>query len=267
MSDTDEIHAKVLFDHDRTCCVCRDPNKKFVEIHHIDGNHENDDPDNLAVLCKDCHTETQLKGGFYRKLSPRLVRLYRDEWLEMVRDEKRRKPPREEAYTPLRFTAVRDPIQQFLQQFTDNHILPLGATFHFEDYYFLTPGFPTIVIGSDTMTSQNGDLRKSVLKAYLLCMLGVIAPPGLLVSDTFSPSQSINTVEVERGVKIGVPRWYVAGFEELAHLHLTGQYDQHSNQILLTLAPMLIESNRNYDLLAIKLERIAEELKGRVLEL
>lgn len=262
MSDISDIEAKVLFDSDRTCCVCRDRTKKHIQIHHIDGNHQNSDPDNLAVLCLDCHADTQLKGGFTRKLSPGVVKLYRDDWLAMVRDERRSKLPGEEARTHLMFTAVKDPLQKFLQQFEDNHILPLGTTFRFRDYYFYYPGFPTLVIDSDNMKPENGDRRKSILKAYLLCVLGIVAPPMMLVSDTFDPSQSSNSVQVGGGVKIAVPRWYVAGFEELGWLHLTGQYLQSINQIVLTLRTAFTRSGRNYDLLGVKLEKIALAFKG-----
>lgn len=262
MSTTAETHTKVLFDHDRTCCVCRDSNKKFIQIHHIDGNKENNNPDNLAVLCLDCHTETQLKGGFYKKLSPNLVTRYRDEWIDLVRRAKQSM----EYSGIVKSVPTMDLTQPFVQQLIDNNILPQDAIFHFTDYYFLTPGFPTIVISSDTLTPDNGDLRKSVIKAYLLCVLGNVAPQGMLVSNTLRPDMSVNKVNVEK-VMIAVPRWFVKGFEELTHLHLTGQYDQYSNQILLTLAPMLKNTGLNYDLLGLKLKKIAQELKGTTLKL
>jgi hypothetical protein len=40
--------------------------------------------ENLAVLCFDCHTETQVRGGFHRKLDGEQVVLYRDDWLNTV---------------------------------------------------------------------------------------------------------------------------------------------------------------------------------------
>ncbi|BDC51056.1 hypothetical protein F183_A33720 [Bryobacterales bacterium F-183] len=55
-----------------------------MQIHHVDGNHENHSIDNLAVLCMDCHTETQIKGGFHRKLDAQQVVLYRNDWLDSV---------------------------------------------------------------------------------------------------------------------------------------------------------------------------------------
>jgi|SRR3989338_136638 len=76
------IAANVLFLSDRTCCVCK--KKNYLQIHHIDEKPSNFDIDNLAVLCLDCHTETQIKGGFFRKLDSHQVKLYRDNWLTNI---------------------------------------------------------------------------------------------------------------------------------------------------------------------------------------
>jgi hypothetical protein len=79
----DHIAAKALFEADRTCCVCR--MKKPVQIHHIDDDPSNNAYENLAVLCMDCHRDTQIQGGFDRKLDAGQVKLYRRDWLEQVR--------------------------------------------------------------------------------------------------------------------------------------------------------------------------------------
>lgn len=78
-----ETAAKVLFLSDRMCCVCRTPSKP-VQIHHLDENPKNNKFENLAVLCFDCHRETQIKGGFDRKLNAEQIILYRDNWYEIV---------------------------------------------------------------------------------------------------------------------------------------------------------------------------------------
>ena len=77
------IVAQVQFLSDRTCCVCRVKGKPF-QIHHIDENPANNEPDNLAVLCLECHNETQIQGGFGRKLNAEQITLYRDNWLTQV---------------------------------------------------------------------------------------------------------------------------------------------------------------------------------------
>jgi len=75
--------AQVMFSADRTCCVCRKPGKP-VQIHHIDDNPANNVLTNLSVLCLDDHELTQIRGGFGRKLDSDQVRLYRDDWEQIV---------------------------------------------------------------------------------------------------------------------------------------------------------------------------------------
>jgi len=82
-----EIAARVLFDHDRTCAVCRQRGKP-VQIHHLDENPGNHEFVNLAVLCFDCHRETQIRGGFDRKLDAEQIILYRNDWLRQVQRQR-----------------------------------------------------------------------------------------------------------------------------------------------------------------------------------
>lgn len=78
-----DLAADVMFALDSTCCVCRERGKA-VEAHHIDEDPSNNTPANLAVLCLECHNQTQVSGGFGRKLTDTLVNKYRDEWLARV---------------------------------------------------------------------------------------------------------------------------------------------------------------------------------------
>lgn len=63
--------------------MCRE-SRKAVQIHHIDEDPSNNDARNLAALCFDCHRETQISGGFDRKLDAEQVALYRDDWHQTV---------------------------------------------------------------------------------------------------------------------------------------------------------------------------------------
>src|SRR5688500_6318127 len=85
------VEARVQFSSDRTCCVCRRPGKP-TQIHHIDDNHENNEIDNLAVLCLECHNDTQIKGGIFRKLDAEQVILYRDDWIKIVARHRAQQP-------------------------------------------------------------------------------------------------------------------------------------------------------------------------------
>ena len=78
------LAAEVLFASDNTCCVCRERGKT-IQIHHIDENPSNNVFENLSVLCLECHNNTQIRGGFGRKLNVPLVIKYRDEWIERVK--------------------------------------------------------------------------------------------------------------------------------------------------------------------------------------
>ena len=79
--------AEAMFASDRTCCVCNERGKT-VQIHHVDDDPSNNGTENLAVLCLECHNDTQTKGGFGRRLNSDLVIKYRNEWL--LRVSKRR---------------------------------------------------------------------------------------------------------------------------------------------------------------------------------
>ena len=79
----EDVAAGVLFRSDRTCCVCHKAGKQ-VQIHHINENPADNNPFNLAVLCLECHGQTQISGGFGRRLNAKLVTLYRDHWVNVV---------------------------------------------------------------------------------------------------------------------------------------------------------------------------------------
>jgi hypothetical protein len=83
----EDVAADVLFAADHTCCKCN-TRQKEVQIHHIDGNRNNNSLDNLAVLCIECHNQTLVKGGFGRKLNAPLVRRYRDHWNRRVEQQR-----------------------------------------------------------------------------------------------------------------------------------------------------------------------------------
>jgi hypothetical protein len=82
---TEDECAAILVAADRTCCVCR-LGGKAVQLHHLDEDRSNANPDNFAVLCVDCHNDTQLRGGFGRRLNEAQIRRYRDEWNDAVAD-------------------------------------------------------------------------------------------------------------------------------------------------------------------------------------
>ena len=83
--------SNVGFLSDMTCCICHEKGKPY-QIHHIDGNHDNNTVDNLAALCLLCHNDTQISGAFGRKLNKELVILYRDDWYKTVARKRTKNP-------------------------------------------------------------------------------------------------------------------------------------------------------------------------------
>ena len=67
------------------CTLCEDVE---IIIHHIDGNHDNDDLDNLTVLCTKHHvkaqTDLQITYSMTRKLTPRTLKKRRYERIEVI---------------------------------------------------------------------------------------------------------------------------------------------------------------------------------------
>jgi hypothetical protein len=42
-------------------CGCGETKSYLLQIHHIDGNHHNNDKDNLEIVCPTCHVKRHLK--------------------------------------------------------------------------------------------------------------------------------------------------------------------------------------------------------------
>ncbi len=119
-----EIAAQLLFASDRTCCVCRVP-RRPIQIHHIDDNPSNCSTENLAVLCFDCHRDTQVRGGFDRKLDASQIVIYRSDWLERVAAK------RDWEHKPELTSAKRIQILRFLQrkETSDQYLYELEADY------------------------------------------------------------------------------------------------------------------------------------------
>ncbi|SRR5260221_730614 len=44
-----------------TSCECGEDKKYLLQIHHMDGNHNNNSPENLEIVCGNCHIKRHLK--------------------------------------------------------------------------------------------------------------------------------------------------------------------------------------------------------------
>jgi len=72
-----KIESQILLANKHACCICQ---KMHVQIHHIDGNPNNNDISNLAILCIEHHDLASMKGGMTKKLNPDDIRKYKIEW-------------------------------------------------------------------------------------------------------------------------------------------------------------------------------------------
>src|SRR5712692_1405406 len=69
----------LLYRNDHTCCICNDRSRD-VQIHHIDGDPANNAPENLAVVCLDCHSRVTGARGLGQSYRPGEVRKYKRTW-------------------------------------------------------------------------------------------------------------------------------------------------------------------------------------------
>lgn len=267
MNEKDPIHTEVIFKHDRTCCVCRKPENKHIQIHHIDGNHNNSDQDNLAVLCLDCHAETQIQGGFFRKLTPELVKKYRDEWVSIVSKRKKGLIGDYKNQDRIRIN-IKSPVELFLSQFYDKKVLPLNTSFYFIDYYIEQSCFPAIVATSSNLEYENISHYRRVLKAYLFCILGEISPPDILFTDSYEPSQSIKSIKITHDIDIAVPNWKLKSLEGFNYLQITALSSIEHKVMDFSFSPLIVKTkNRDYSSFNNEVENILKVLVGKVFEL
>ena len=271
-----KTHAQILFNCDRTCCVCHVRTRKHVQVHHIDSDNANDSYQNLAVLCLECHNDTMLKGGFGRKLSPTEVAMYRNDWVSQI-SRLRAAGMAQIHRPPLVLDPLHGPSQSFLAQLYQTSILPQGVNYEFVAFSFTMHGMMHVITDCDDINPENAFDREGVLASYLYCGLGAILPTGIVVTDTPTPDRCTEQVlrhrPVRNGPVISVPRWIVRGAEGISPLNVTVDYEDLTNQVFVNFHPLLMEKARirgeagNYVALDGKLTQIGQALVGKSLAL
>lgn len=81
----EEIKSEILSRTNNRCCVCQTP---FVQLHHIDGNPSNNDIDNIAPLCPNCHGQAHSKSMLTTNLTAARLKVLRDRWYSYCENRK-----------------------------------------------------------------------------------------------------------------------------------------------------------------------------------
>jgi len=70
-------YRKIAFEnHGEKCVLCgADEN---IQVHHIDGDHANSDPENLMPVCNSCHGKIHADNGLYTEYKPDETMTYED---------------------------------------------------------------------------------------------------------------------------------------------------------------------------------------------
>jgi rubredoxin len=68
----DTLKKSIRIRDNYTCKLCgkiqSNLDKKEFDVHHIDYNKKNCNPNNLITLCRSCHMKTNYKRSYYKKL-------------------------------------------------------------------------------------------------------------------------------------------------------------------------------------------------------
>lgn len=80
--------TKLLFDNRYCCCVCRNGDISYI-VHHIVewSKSRSHDPDNLAVLCLEHHSQAHSRGDIRQNLTQKLVKSAKFQWENEVKEK------------------------------------------------------------------------------------------------------------------------------------------------------------------------------------
>lgn len=80
--ESTSIRSTCFYYHKKQCVICEE--NKIVEVHHLDGNHQNNKPENLIPLCPTHH---QYWHSRYKCLVEQQVYDYINQWILSERRE------------------------------------------------------------------------------------------------------------------------------------------------------------------------------------
>jgi hypothetical protein len=79
LSIPEKTQDEIIFKCNNRCCICQTP---FIHIHHIDEDPSNNDIDNLAPICPNCHSQAHSSSKLTKNLTAPRVKILRDKWYE-----------------------------------------------------------------------------------------------------------------------------------------------------------------------------------------
>lgn len=85
------VKTNYLRTHEHKCAYCgigEEWNGKFLvlQLHHIDGNHNNNAEENLCLVCPNCHSQTENFTGRNKKIFNQPSKVSDEVLLEMVQE-------------------------------------------------------------------------------------------------------------------------------------------------------------------------------------
>jgi hypothetical protein len=81
----EDLKSEILSRSNNRCCICQTP---FVVFHHIDEDPSNNDFDNIAPLCPNCHSQTHSHGTMTVNLTASRLKALRDRWYSYCENRK-----------------------------------------------------------------------------------------------------------------------------------------------------------------------------------
>ena len=81
----EKIKIDVIALSNNRCCICQTP---FVQLHHIDGDSSNNNIDNAAPLCPNCHSQAHSNNKLTANLTASRVKNLRDKWYSYCESRK-----------------------------------------------------------------------------------------------------------------------------------------------------------------------------------
>lgn len=81
----EQLKSEILSRTNNRCCVCQTP---FVQLHHLDGDPSNNDLDNIAPVCPNCHNQAHSNSALTLNLTPARLKAIRDRWYAYCENRK-----------------------------------------------------------------------------------------------------------------------------------------------------------------------------------